>query len=55
LEQRPVVGKRGAGVERTGIAFRPIGGGDKVLRVEMSGFAPEPASLPFSAIGEMNK
>ena len=38
---------RRAGVERTGIAFRPIGGGDKVLRVEMSGFAPEPASLPL--------
>jgi hypothetical protein len=38
-----------------GIAFRPTGGGDKVLRVEMSGFALEPAALPFSAIGEMNR
>jgi hypothetical protein len=45
---------RRGGVERTGIAFRPVGGGDKVLRVEMSGYAPEPASLPLSAIGEMN-
>jgi hypothetical protein len=42
-----------AGVERTGIAFRPIGGGDKVLRVEMSVFAPNRVSLAFSATGEM--
>jgi hypothetical protein len=36
-------------------AFRPIGGGDKVLRVEMPVFAPNRVSLAFSAIGEMNK
>jgi hypothetical protein len=32
-----------------GIVFGPIRGDDKVLRVEMSGFAPEPASLPLAA------
>jgi hypothetical protein len=37
-----------------GIAFGQIRGDDKVLRVEMSGFAPEPASLSFSAPGEVN-
>jgi hypothetical protein len=38
-----------------GIAFRPTGGSDKVLRVEISGFALELATLPFSAVGEMNR
>jgi hypothetical protein len=44
---------RRSGVERTGIAFRPIGGGDKVLRVEMSVFAPNRVSLAFSATAEV--
>jgi hypothetical protein len=55
LKQCVVADRHITGVAKTGIAFRPIGGGDKVLRVEMSSFAPEPASLPFSAIGEMNR
>jgi len=37
------------------IAFRPLGGSDKVLRVEMSGFAPDPVSPLFSAIGKMKR
>jgi hypothetical protein len=44
---------RRAGGKRTGIAFRPIGGGDKVLRVEMSGFALEPVSLALAEPGEV--
>jgi hypothetical protein len=47
-----VAGKHDAPAARAGIGFGHIRGDDKVLRVEMSGFAPEPASLSFTASGE---
>jgi hypothetical protein len=45
---------RRAAVKRTEIAFLPIDRGDKVLRVEMSDFAPGLASLPLAATGAVN-
>jgi hypothetical protein len=38
----------------TEIAFLPIGRDGKVLRVEMSGFAPGLASLPLAATREVD-